>query len=281
LFVVVITLLGIFFGRNFRNASSAQKDFAMKFAGVAVGAAVLHVFTLLRSDIPHFQGPSFLLPILLLMLPFFFSRLVRQGAVQTVLIVVSAVIIYDSVLSSSPASRLQSLFSSVTSVVANTRNALAYGGLISRAAPAHLSFVDRYSPLHSLQHGLQNQDGFSEAEEFFDILSRMLSGRPVEIDSFFILNKLLDSPEKIYFFGGYRSVSGITAPVANLWLKSQESAWIKQVVSARTGCVLFDSVPSGRLYEAWMNAAASEKLSVAMVEGTRRYGVLSCKPDVL
>jgi hypothetical protein len=64
----------------------------------------------------------------------------------------------------------------------------------------------------------------------------------------------------------------------NLWLKSQESAWIKQVVSARKVCVLFDPVPSGSLYEAWMNATAIEKLSIAMVEGTRRYGVLSCKP---
>jgi|SRR5262245_20804661 len=73
LFVVVVTLLGIFFGRNFRSASSGQKDFAMKFAGVAVGAAVLHLFTLLRSDNSHFWGPSFLLPILLLMLPFFFA----------------------------------------------------------------------------------------------------------------------------------------------------------------------------------------------------------------
>src|SRR5262249_61698034 len=57
LFVVVVTLLGIFFGRNFRSASSGEKDFAMKFAGVADGGAVLHAFALPPTPTLRFCGP--------------------------------------------------------------------------------------------------------------------------------------------------------------------------------------------------------------------------------
>jgi hypothetical protein len=46
---------------------------------VTVGAYALHLFTLLRSDLSHLSGPSFLLPLFLLMLPLFAWQCVRPG----------------------------------------------------------------------------------------------------------------------------------------------------------------------------------------------------------
>ena len=49
-------LLAGYLARRWRSASGGQRKFVWKFAGVTVGAYVLHLFALLRSDLSHLVG---------------------------------------------------------------------------------------------------------------------------------------------------------------------------------------------------------------------------------
>ena len=68
LLLLALGCLAAFLGRRWASADAGTREFCGKFAGVAVGAFVLHLFSLLRSDTSHLAGPSFLLPLFLLML---------------------------------------------------------------------------------------------------------------------------------------------------------------------------------------------------------------------
>ena len=57
---------------------------------MAVGAYVLHLFALLRSDFSHLAGPSYLLPLFLLALPVFAWRCLRPGLGRGLLLLVSS-----------------------------------------------------------------------------------------------------------------------------------------------------------------------------------------------
>src|SRR4030095_13055961 len=85
-------------GRSWRTASGEQREFVCKFAGVAVGAYVLHLFALLRSDLSHFAGPSYLLPLLLMALPVFAWRCLRPGLGRGLLLLLSVALIVETAI---------------------------------------------------------------------------------------------------------------------------------------------------------------------------------------
>ena len=64
----------------------------------AVGAYVLHLFALLRSDFSHLAGPSYLLPLLLMALPVFAWRCLRPGLGRGLLLLVSVALIAEAVI---------------------------------------------------------------------------------------------------------------------------------------------------------------------------------------
>ena len=98
LLMVVIGLLAGYLGRSWQAASGDQRQFVWKFAGVTLGAYVLHLFALLRSDLSHLAGPSYLLPLFLLALPVFAWRCLRPGLGRGLLLLVSVALIAEAAI---------------------------------------------------------------------------------------------------------------------------------------------------------------------------------------
>jgi hypothetical protein len=108
------------------------------------------------------------------------------------------------------------------------------------------------------------------------LLRDRLQGRPVEL-VFPAFDGLALYPELLYFFGEFRSVSGITAKESSVWLKSDEDAWIAKILASGTSCVFFDSRSLySRAFQAWQHLDAATVVTQPIV-GKRNYGVLSCK----
>ncbi|MPZ30297.1 MAG: hypothetical protein GEV13_04745 [Rhodospirillales bacterium] len=275
LLMVVIGLLAGYLGRSWRAASGGQRQFVWKFAGVAVGAYVLHLFALLRSDLSHLAGPSYLLPLLLLALPVFAWRCLRPGLGRGLLLLVSVALIADAAI----AGRSE-LIRHAQAAGSAWRDSMAarevYRAL--RAAEGQPPDVaSRYSPIPRYQAAFRNGPSFAELEDLAGLLRDKLQGRPVEL----VLPTPADpmnDPELLYFFGGFRSVSGITSPRGSLWTKSDEQAWIDRILRSRNSCVFFDSKSlDSRLSKAWNDATRNGAVTTEPIVGRRPYGVLSCK----
>jgi hypothetical protein len=275
LLMVVIGLLAGYLGRSWQAASGRQRRFVWKFAGVAVGAYVLHLFALLRSDLSHLAGPSYLLPLFLLALPVFAWRCVRPGLGRGLLLLVSVALIADAAV----AARSE-LIRHAEAAGTAWKDSLAarqvYRAL--RAAEGQpLDTASRYSPIPRYQAAFRNGPSFAELEELTGLLRDKLRGRPVEL----VLPTPADpmnDPELLYFFGGFRSVSGITSPRGSIWTKADRDAWIAKVLKAKNACVFFDekSVDS-QLFRAWSDSTRNGAVTTKPIVGRRPYGVLSCK----
>ena len=276
LLMLSIGLLAGYLGRRWTSAGESQRQFVWKFAGVTVGAYALHLFTLLRSDLSHLSGPSFLLPLFLLMLPLFAWQCVRPGIGRGMLLAVSvALVVEAAIVGRAELGRRVAGFgtawrdsAAVLDVYRALRNA--------KDQPADVA--SRYSPIPKYQAAFRHHQGFGELEELGGLLRDRLQGRPVEL-VFSMLDGLVIYPELLYFFGEFRSVSGITSKESSVWLKSDEDAWIAKVLAPRTACVFFDTrALDGRLFEAWKQSAKDPAAIVTQpIVGKRYYGVLSCK----
>ena len=104
------------------------------------------------------------------------------------------------------------------------------------------------------QAAFRNTPSFAELEELAGLLRDKLQGRPVEL----VLptpDDPMSDPELLYFFGGFRSVSGITSPRGSIWTKSNRDAWIAKVLGAKNACVSSNSRSlDGPLFRAWNDA---------------------------
>lgn len=275
LLMVVVGLLAGYLGRSWRTASGGQRQFVYKFAGVAVGAYVLHLFALLRSDLSHLAGPSYLLPVLLMALPVFAWRCLRPGLGRGLLLLVSIALLADAAIAG------RSELVRHAAAAGNTWKASMAAREVYRALGAAegqpLDTASRYSPIPRYQAAFRNTPSFAELEELAGLLRDKLQGRPVEL----ILptpDDPMNDPELLYFFGGFRSISGITSPRGSLWTKADRDAWIAKVLKAKNACVFFDSRSlDGPLFRAWTDAARNGAVSNEPIVGRRPYGVLSCK----
>ena len=275
LLLLALGVLGTFLGCTWRKADEQGRDFVRKFAGVAVGAFVLHLFSLLRSDTSHLAGPSFLLPLFLLMLPLFFWRCLAPGTARIALMVVSVAVIAEAAISGRAEVERR-----VVGLGGIWRDSVAtlnlYGELRSHrgevSGPAAL-----YSPLPRYQAAFRNHPDFAEAEEVFGLLRDRLQGRPVELGTY-KFDELVGHPDSFYFLGGLRSLSGITSPKNSIWLRSEEKAWIAKVAGMRKGCLFFDLSSNEELVEAWMQSVKPpETMVIQQISGKRDYGTLACK----
>jgi hypothetical protein len=275
LLMVVIGLLARYLGRSWRTASAEQRAFAWKFAGVAVGAYVLHLFALLRSDLFHLAGPSYLLPLFLLALPVFAWRCLQPGLGRGLLLLVSVALIADAVI----ASRSE-LLRHVQAVGSAWKDSMAARDVYRTLAAAEgqpLDVASRYSPIARYQAAFRKAPAFADMEELARLLGDKLQGRPVELVLPTPDDPMAD-PELLYFFGGFRSVSGITSPRGSIWTKADREAWIARVLKAKDACVFFDSRSvDSPLFRAWNDAARNGVVSNEPIVGRRPYGVLSCK----
>src|SRR6185369_17821895 len=140
-----------------------------------------------------------------------------------------------------------------------------------------LDVASRYSPIPRYQAAFRNTPSFAEFEELAGLLRDKLQGRPVEL----VLptpDDPMSDPELLYFFGGFRSVSGITSPRGSIWTKADREAWITKVLRAKNACVFFDSRSlDSPLFRAWNDATRNGAVSSEPIAGRRSYGVLSCK----
>jgi hypothetical protein len=230
---------------------------------------------LLRSDLSHLAGPSYLLPLFLLALPVFAWRCVRPGLGRGLLLLVSVALIADAAV----AARSE-LIRHAEAAGTAWKDSLAarqvYRAL--RAAEGQpLDTASRYSPIPRYQAAFRNGPSFAELEELTGLLRDKLRGRPVEL----VLPTPADpmnDPELLYFFGGFRSVSGITSPRGSIWTKADRDAWIAKVLKAKNACVFFDekSVDS-QLFRAWSDSTRNGAVTTKPIVGRRPYGVLSCK----
>jgi len=136
--------------------------------------------------------------------------------------------------------------------------------------------ASRYSPIPQHQVAFRNHKAYGELEELVGLLRDRLQGRPVEL-VFPAFDGLALYPELLYFFGEFRSVSGITAKESSVWLKSDEDAWIAKILASGTSCVFFDSRSLySRAFQAWQHLDPATVVTRPIV-GKRNYGVLSCK----
>lgn len=275
LLMVALGLLAGFLRRQWSVTDEGGRRFVWMFTGVAVGAYVLHLFSLLRSDSTHLAGPSLLLPVFLIMLPLFAWRCVRTGRMRKILLVVSAGIICTAVaLGGVDVGRrlgeVGAVWKDSAAVVESYR-------ALRQAKEPSAALAARYSPLPKYQASFRNHRDFAEAQELFGLLHEKLRGRRVEL-GFYGVDTLITHPEAFYFFGAFRSVSGITSPKNSIWLRSEEDAWIKQVVGAEGACVFFEPNAKGRLFDAWQ-ASVKDRPGVVTepIVGKRAYGTLSCK----
>lgn len=275
LLMVAIGLLAGYLGRSWRTVSGAQRQFVWKFAGVAVGAYVLHLFALMRSDLSHLAGPSLLLPLFLLALPVFAWRCLRPGLGRGLLLLLSVALIADAA-----AARRSELVRQVQVAGDAWRNSVAarevYRALhAARGQP--LDTVSRYSPIARHQAAFRDMPSFAELEELAGLLRDRLKGRPVEL-VLPVAKDPMNGPELLYFFGGFRSVSGMTSPRSLVWTKADRDAWIAKVLGARNACVFFDPQSlDGPLFHAWNDTTRNGVVSNEPIVGRRQYGVLSCK----
>lgn len=276
--VLGVGLLGAFLARRWSFADEEARRLAWKFGGVTIGAAVLHLFTLLRADLSHLSGPSFLLPLFLLMLPVFLWRCTPQGAWRTVLLVVSICIVAEAAIVAHAGflARGRGLGNAWSGTIA-ARD--IYRDLRSHRGEA-LDLVSRYSPIPRFQSAFRNHPNFAEANDLFEQLEARLKGRRVEM-GFHKFDDLIGQPDSFYFFGGFRSVSGITSPMTSIWLRSDEDAWIARLVASPDACVFFEPDAKSRLHEAFMKSAVPGTRIVSdNLVGTRLYGTLACKVKI-
>ncbi len=275
LLMIVIGLVAGYLGRAWRTASGPQRQFVWKFAGVTVGAYVLHLFALLRSDLSHFAGPSYLLPLFLLALPVFAWRCLRPGLGRGLLLLLSVALVAEAAIVGR--SELVRHVQAAGDTWKNSRAASEVYRALSAAKGQPLDAAARYSPIPRYQTAFRNTPSFAELEELAGLLRDKLQGRPVEL----VLPATEDpmnDPELLYFFGGFRSVSGITSPRSLIWTKADRDAWIAKVLGAKNACVFFDSRSlDSPLFRAWSDTTRNGVVSDEPIVGRRQYGVLSCK----
>jgi len=275
LLILGVGLLAAFLGRRWHAASEAERQFVWKFGGVTVGAYVLHLFTLLRADTSHLSGPSFLLPLFLLVLPVFVWRFVGRGAVRTALLVVSIGIVADAAIAGrgdflKRVEEFRGTWKDSAAALDIYRELRSYRG-------QEPDLAARYSPIPKYQAAFRSHPSFGETQELFELLRDRLRGRRVEM-GFRPVNDLIAEPDAFYFFGGFRSVSGITSPMTSIWLRSEEDAWIAKLAAAPGACILFEADLKSRLFEAWVKSARPpETITFEPIQGRRVYGVLACK----
>ncbi len=275
LFLLVLGLLAVFLGRRWSTADEPTRIFCGKFAGVAVGAFVLHLFSLLRSDTSHLAGPSFLLGLFLMMLPVFFWRCMSPGPRRTLLMAMSAAIIAEALV----AGRVE-VERRVAGLGSIWRDTLAvhdvYAELRSHRRETY-DLASLYSPLTGGQAGFRNHADYAEVDEFLRLMRERLKGRPVELGSY-RFDELVAHPDTAYFLGGLRSLSGITSPKNSLWLRSEQGAWIARVAGTRSGCLFFDAGSNQALVDAWMRSVKPpQTMTIEPITGRREYGILACK----
>lgn len=275
LLLVALGLLASFLGRKWRTADERTRIFVRKFAGVLVGAFILHLFALMRADFSHLAGPSFLSPLLLLMLPVFVWRCLDPGAGRTLLMALSLALIAEAAIDGR-----NNVADRVAGLGATGRDTLAVAELYRELRSHRGEVVDLaslYSPIPRYQTAFRNHPDFAEAEEFFRLLRERLRGRPVELGSY-KFDDLIAHPDSSYFFGGLRSLSGITSPKNSLWLRSEQEAWIRKVANAGSGCLFFDANSNKALVEAWMKSVKPPAtMVIEPIAGRRDYGMLACK----
>ena len=275
LFLISLGLLAAFLGRRWGTADEPTRAFCARFAGVAVGAFVLHLFSLLRSDTSHLAGPSFLLGLFLLMLPVFLWRCLAPGKARALLLVVSLAVIAEGAISG--AGEVERRVAGLGGVWHDSAAVLElYDELRSHRSDVS-DLAGLYSPLPRVQAAFRNHPDFAEAEEFFGLLRERLEGRPVELGSY-RFNDLVAHPDTAYFLGGLRSLSGITSPKNSLWLRSEQEAWIARVASTRSGCLFFNADSNRELVDAWMRSVKPpQAMAIEPIAGRREYGILACK----
>jgi uncharacterized membrane protein YeaQ/YmgE (transglycosylase-associated protein family) len=275
LLLVVLGLLAGFLGRKWASADEKTRIFVRKFAGVAVGAFILHLFALMRADVSHLAGPSFLLSLFLVMLPVFVWRCLGPGTGRNAMMALSLALVVEGAVDGRKdvEDRLAGLGATWRDTVAAVD---LYRELRShRGKEADVASL--YSPIARYQTAFRNHPDFGEAEEFFRLLRERLRGRPVELASY-KFDDLIAHPDSSYFFGGLRSLSGITSPKNSLWLRSEQEAWIRKVADARSGCLFFDASSNKALVEAWMKSVTPPApMTVEPIAGRRDYGMLACK----
>jgi hypothetical protein len=275
LLMVVISLLAGYLGRSWQAASGRQRQFVWQFAGVTLGAYVLHLFALLRSDLSHIAGPSYLLPLFLLALPVFAWRCLRPGLGRGLLLLVSVALIAEAAIAGR--SELVRHAQAAGNAWKDSMAAREVYRDLRAAEGQPLDAASRYSPIPRYQAAFRNAPSFAELEELTGLLRDKLQGRPVEL----VLptpDDPMGDPELLYFFGGFRSVSGITSPRGSIWTKADRDAWIAKVVKAKNACVFFDSRSlDGPLFRAWNDAEKTGAVVNQPIEGRRPYGLLSCK----
>jgi hypothetical protein len=275
LLMVVIGVLAGHLGRSWRSASGEQRQFVWKFAGVTVGAYVLHLFALLRSDLSHLEGPSFLLPLLLLALPVFAWRCLRPGLGRGLLLLFSIALIAEAAIVGR--SDLVRHVEAAGVVWKDSMEAREIYRALDAADGHPLDTAARHSPIPRYQAAFRNTPSFAELEELSGLLHDKLKGRPVEL-ALPIGDDPMNDPELLYFFGGFRSVSGITSPRSLIWTKADRDAWIAKVLGAKNACVFFDSRSlDSPLFKAWNDTTRNGVVSNEPIVGRREYGVLSCK----
>jgi hypothetical protein len=275
LLLLALGVLAAYLGRRWRSGDESTREFCRKFAGVAVGAFVLHLFSLLRSDTSHLAGPSFLLPLFLLMLPLFVWRCLGPGGARTALMAVSLAVIAEAAIAGRV--EVERRVAGLASIWRDSGAVLdLYGELRSHRGEAY-SLAGLYSPIPRVQAAFRHHPDYAEGEEFFGLLRDRLKGRPVELGSY-RFDDLVAHPDTAYFLGGLRSLSGITSPKNSLWLRSEQEAWIARVAGMRSGCLFFDANSNRQLVDAWMRSVKPPQSMVAEpVAGRREYGILACK----
>jgi|FEC22Drversion2_1045045.scaffolds.fasta_scaffold01952_2 hypothetical protein len=275
LLMVAMGLVARHLGRSWRTASGEHRAFVWKFAGVTVGAYALHLFALLRSDFFHLAGPSWLLPLFLLALPVFACRCLRPGLGRGALLLVSVALIVDAAVVSR--ADLLRHGQAVGTAWTDTIAAREIYRELGAAEGQPLDVASRYSPIARYQAAFRNTPAFADMEELARLLGDKLQGRRVELVLPTRDDPMAD-PELLYFFGGFRSVSGITSPRGSIWTKADRDAWIARILKAKDACVFFDSrAVDSPLFRAWNDTARNGPVSNQPIVGRRSSGVLSCK----
>ena len=275
LLLLAIGLLAAFLGRHASTMTGKDRQFLRKFGGVAVGAFVLHLFTLMRSDSTHLAGPSFLLAPFIVMLPLFVCRFVATGFVRNSVLVVSVAAILAAVTAGGAG--IGRKIADIASLGRDSQIALDTYAELLKFKNQSSGLAARYSPIPRLQPPFRNHRDYGDTQELFALLHDKLRGRQMEL-GFFKLNELIPHAELFYFFGQFRSVSGITSSMVSIWLRSEQDAWIDKVIGSKAACVFFEPTPGGRLFEAWKKSVLPlGNVVTEPIVGQKNYGTLSCR----
>jgi hypothetical protein len=260
-----------------------QQRILAAYGATLVGGAVMHILSLWRSDSVHLHGVSVFMGIFL----FVFTYLIfvaRRYPGMKLLFFVCTLILADALAASvRPISaKCADAISAIKDVGANVSNVVNFFEIAKDGnKDAQNQFELRYSPLQSTLTRLRASPQYIENVEMTDLVRQKVGSRKVA-GLTFSSSKVISDVSVLYFFADVVPAHAVTSPIMNIWLQSELTTYVAEIVSSNVDCIVSDQegdkLNRDVLYRAWKSTHGDDIVDTPL-SGQRVYGTLSCRKE--